>query len=76
MPDEAADKVGDVAGEGRQGRESLEQLGARREVLEGQVAVVREALNDRKVSSARRIRTVLLRYCSDLWKMGKVSLNN
>ena len=46
VPDEAADKVRDVAGEDREGDESLEQLGALGEVDEGQVAVVREPLHE------------------------------
>ena len=53
VPDEASDEISDVAGEDCEGDDSLEQLGALGEVHEGQVAVVREPLNERDISSAR-----------------------
>ena len=48
MPNEAPDEVCDVAGEDCEGHETLEQLGARGEEHEGQVAVVREPLNNER----------------------------
>ena len=53
MPHEAADEVGDITDEDYGGHETLEQLGPRGEVLEGQVAVVRVALDGNSIMQTR-----------------------